>query len=162
MDTYGPVWITLRIAEMSGEFEAGPRNPGRARLAVSSSTKAITKGIAIATMIRGATSLFGSFAEAVLLAMNRAGQEFPIGIDHPDVLVGLLLGGSVAFLFSSLAPIRAVGRATMRVVVGPEPVPRPPGDRGLHDRTTGGSSTSARRPRSARRRRLGSWRCWAR
>jgi K(+)-stimulated pyrophosphate-energized sodium pump len=48
--------------------------------------------------------------------MNRAGQEFPIRIDHPDVLVGLLLGGSVAFLFSSLA-IRAVGRAAMQVVV---------------------------------------------
>ena len=100
---------------MSGEFEGRPAEILGGLDAVGNSTKAITKGMAIATAVLAATSLFGSFAEAVLLAMNRAGQEFPID-DHPDVLVGLLLGGSVAFLFSSLA-IRAVGRAAMQVVV---------------------------------------------
>src|SRR6185295_19384225 len=56
---------------------------------------------------------FGSFEEA----LRGAGFIFDgIRIDHPDVLVGLLLGGSVAFLFSSLA-IRAVGRAAAQVVV---------------------------------------------
>jgi K(+)-stimulated pyrophosphate-energized sodium pump len=63
-----------------------------------------------------ATSLFGSFAEAVLGALDEGGNAFPIRADRPDVLVGLLIGGSVAFLFSSLA-IRAVGRAAMQVVV---------------------------------------------
>ena len=117
MDTYGPVSDNAQgIAEMSGEFEGRPAEILGGLDAVGNSTKAITKGMAIATAVLAATSLFGSFAEAVLLAMNRAGQEFPIRIDHPDVLVGLLLGGSVAFLFSSLA-IRAVGRAAMQVVV---------------------------------------------
>jgi K(+)-stimulated pyrophosphate-energized sodium pump len=117
MDTYGPVSDNAQgIAEMSGEFEGRPAEILGGLDAVGNSTKAITKGMAIATAVLAATSLFGSFAEAVLFAMGRAGEEFPIRIDHPDVLVGLLLGGSVAFLFSSLA-IRAVGRAAMQVVV---------------------------------------------
>ena len=72
--------------------------------------------MAIATAVIAATSLFGSFAEAVLLALGREGIEFPIRVDRPNVLVGLLIGGSVAFLFCSLA-IRAVGRAASQVVV---------------------------------------------
>jgi K(+)-stimulated pyrophosphate-energized sodium pump len=117
MDTYGPVSDNAQgIAEMSGEFEGRPAEILRGLDAVGNSTKAITKGMAIATAVLAATSLFGSFAEAVLGAMGSAAEEFPIRIDNPDVLVGLLLGGSVAFLFSSLA-IRAVGRAAMQVVV---------------------------------------------
>src|SRR5204862_211043 len=73
----------------------------------------ITKGMAIATAVIAATSLFGSFEAA----LEAAGFTFlGIRVDQPDVLVGLLLGGCVAFLFSSLA-IRAVGRAAMQVVV---------------------------------------------
>jgi K(+)-stimulated pyrophosphate-energized sodium pump len=117
MDTYGPVSDNAQgIAEMSGEFEGRPAEILRGLDAVGNSTKAITKGLAIATAVLAATSLFGSFAEAVLGAMGGTAEEFPIRIDNPDVLVGLLLGGSVAFLFSSLA-IRAVGRAAMQVVV---------------------------------------------
>jgi len=48
--------------------------------------------------------------------MGEEGTSFPIRVDDPQVLVGLLIGGSVAFLFSSLA-IRAVGRAASQVVV---------------------------------------------
>jgi K(+)-stimulated pyrophosphate-energized sodium pump len=117
MDTYGPVSDNAQgIAEMSGEFEGRPAEILGGLDAVGNSTKAITKGLAIATAVLAATSLFGSFAEAVLGALGSAAEEFPIRIDNPDVLVGLLLGGSVAFLFSSLA-IRAVGRAAMQVVV---------------------------------------------
>jgi K(+)-stimulated pyrophosphate-energized sodium pump len=117
MDTYGPISDNAQgIAEMSGEFEGRPAEILGGLDAVGNSTKAITKGMAIATAVLAATSLFGSFAEAVLRAMGRDAKEFPIRIDNPDVLVGLLLGGSVAFLFSSLA-IRAVGRAAMQVVV---------------------------------------------
>jgi K(+)-stimulated pyrophosphate-energized sodium pump len=117
MDTYGPISDNAQgIAEMSGEFEGRPSEILGGLDAVGNSTKAITKGMAIATAVLAATSLFGSFAEAVLGAMGSAAEEFPIRIDNPDVLVGLLLGGSVAFLFSSLA-IRAVGRAAMQVVV---------------------------------------------
>ena len=117
MDTYGPISDNAQgIAEMSGEFEGRPSEILGGLDAVGNSTKAITKGMAIATAVLAATSLFGSFAEAVLGALGSAAEEFPIRIDNPDVLVGLLLGGSVAFLFSSLA-IRAVGRAAMQVVV---------------------------------------------
>jgi K(+)-stimulated pyrophosphate-energized sodium pump len=117
MDTYGPVSDNAQgIAEMSGEFEGRPAQILGGLDAVGNSTKAITKGMAIATAVLAATSLFGSFAEAVLHALGSTAKEFPIRVDNPDVLVGLLLGGSVAFLFSSLA-IRAVGRAAMQVVV---------------------------------------------
>jgi K(+)-stimulated pyrophosphate-energized sodium pump len=117
MDTYGPVSDNAQgIAEMSGEFEGRPAEVLTGLDAVGNSTKAITKGMAIATAVIAATSLFGSFAEAVLLALGREGIEFPIRVDRPNVLVGLLIGGSVAFLFCSLA-IRAVGRAASQVVV---------------------------------------------
>jgi K(+)-stimulated pyrophosphate-energized sodium pump len=113
MDTFGPVSDNAHgIAEMSGGL--GERADGiMAGLdAVGNTTKAITKGMAIATAVIAATSLFGSFSEAVA----GPGGVFSIRIDRPEVLVGLLIGGSVAFLFSSLA-IRAVGRAASRVVV---------------------------------------------
>jgi K(+)-stimulated pyrophosphate-energized sodium pump len=117
MDTYGPVSDNAQgIAEMSGEFEGRPAQVLTGLDAVGNSTKAITKGMAIATAVIAATSLFGSFAEAVLGALGEEGGVFPISIDKPEVLVGLLIGGSVAFLFSSLA-IRAVGRAASQVVV---------------------------------------------
>jgi len=114
MDTYGPISDNAQgIAEMSGEFEGRPAEILGGLDAVGNSTKAITKGMAIATAVLAATSLFGSFEEA----LKAAGFRFEgIRVDEPDVLVGLLLGGSVAFLFSSLA-IRAVGRAAMQVVV---------------------------------------------
>jgi K(+)-stimulated pyrophosphate-energized sodium pump len=117
MDTYGPVSDNAQgIAEMSGEFEGRPAEILGGLDAIGNSTKAITKGMAIATAVLAATSLFGSFREAVLGAGGGINGEFSIRVDQPDVLVGLLLGGCVAFLFSSLA-IRAVGRAAAQVVV---------------------------------------------
>ena len=119
MDTFGPISDNAQgIAEMSGEFEGRPAEVLGGLDAIGNSTKAITKGVAIATAVIAATALFGSFAEAVIkadasLAIN---GEFPIRVDQPNVLVGLLIGGCVAFLFSSLA-IRAVGRAAAQVVV---------------------------------------------
>jgi K(+)-stimulated pyrophosphate-energized sodium pump len=117
MDTYGPISDNAQgIAEMSGEFEGRPAEILGSLDAVGNSTKAITKGMAIATAVIAATSLFGSFAETVLGSLGSTAEEFPIRVDRPDVLVGLLIGGSIAFLFSSLA-IRAVGRAASQVVV---------------------------------------------
>jgi K(+)-stimulated pyrophosphate-energized sodium pump len=115
MDTYGPVSDNAQgIAEMSGEFEGRPAQVLTGLDAIGNSTKAITKGMAIATAVIAATSLFGSFEEA----LRTAGLDPFLGIrvDQPNVLVGLLIGGSIAFLFSSLA-IRAVGRAAAQVVV---------------------------------------------
>jgi K(+)-stimulated pyrophosphate-energized sodium pump len=114
MDTYGPISDNAQgIAEMSGEFEGRPAEILGGLDAVGNSTKAITKGMAIATAVLAATSLFGSFEEA----LRGAGFNFVgVRIDNPDVLVGLLIGGAVPFLFSSLA-VRAVGRAAAQVVV---------------------------------------------
>jgi K(+)-stimulated pyrophosphate-energized sodium pump len=114
MDTFGPVADNAQgIAEMSGEFEGRPAEVLQGLDAVGNSTKAITKGLAIATAVIAATSLFGSFE----VALQEAGMVFEgVRIDHPDVLIGLLIGGSIAFLFAALA-IRAVGRAASRVVV---------------------------------------------
>ncbi|MCA1727036.1 MAG: sodium-translocating pyrophosphatase [Actinobacteria bacterium] len=114
MDTFGPISDNAQgIAEMSGEFEGRPAEILQSLDAVGNSTKAITKGMAIATAVIAATSLFGSFEIALL------GEGFDyqgIRVNNPDVLVGLLIGGAVAFLFASLA-IRAVGRAASQVVV---------------------------------------------
>src|SRR6266540_2412667 len=114
MDTYGPVSDNAHgIAEMSGGLGERADQIMAGLDAVGNTTKAITKGMAIATAVIAATSLFGSFE----VALRDAGYSFAgIRVDHPDVLVGLLIGGSVAFLFSSLA-IRAVGRAASQVVI---------------------------------------------
>ena len=114
MDTFGPVSDNAQgIAEMSGEFSGEPARVLNNLDAVGNSTKAITKGIAIATAVIAATSLFGSFETA----LREAGFDFQgIRVDRPDVLSGLLVGGSIAFLFSALA-IRAVERAAAQVVV---------------------------------------------
>jgi K(+)-stimulated pyrophosphate-energized sodium pump len=78
--------------------------------AIGNTTKASTKGVAIATAVIAATSLFGAFAAAVGVV------NFQVPVNFPDVLVGMLIGGSVVFMFSALA-IRAVSRAAGTVVV---------------------------------------------
>ncbi|MDQ1724833.1 MAG: K(+)-stimulated pyrophosphate-energized sodium pump, partial [Frankiaceae bacterium] len=122
MDTFGPVSDNAQgVGEMSG---ANAENPAGAQVltdldAVGNTTKAITKGIAIATAVLAATSLFGSFREAVVGALADAGSTVStvtISIDQPNVLVGLIIGAAVVFLFSAVA-ITAVGRAAGRVVV---------------------------------------------
>jgi K(+)-stimulated pyrophosphate-energized sodium pump len=116
MDTFGPISDNAQgIAEMSGDVgERG--NLVLTQLdAVGNTTKAITKGVAIATAVIAATSLFGSFREA-LIAAGIAESAADIRVDRPQVLIGLLIGGSVAFMFSAQA-IRAVGRAAGRVVL---------------------------------------------
>jgi K(+)-stimulated pyrophosphate-energized sodium pump len=108
MDTFGPVSDNAQgIAEMSGDIEGRGAEILGSLDAVGNSTKAITKGVAIATAVLAATSLFGAFLGA--------GQLSAIEVNVPIVLVGLLIGGSVSFLFASFA-IRAVGRAAGQVV----------------------------------------------
>src|SRR4051794_9967406 len=120
MDTFGPISDNAQgIAEMSGEV-----NPQGAEVltgldAVGNTTKAITKGIAIATAVLAATALFGSYATSVLdeIVKSRA-TDFSLAdffVFNPAVLVGVLLGAAVVFLFSGLA-INAVGRAAGAVV----------------------------------------------
>jgi K(+)-stimulated pyrophosphate-energized sodium pump len=85
--------------------------------AVGNTTKAITKGIAIATAVLAATALFGSFRTSVerALATAHAADPFSLSIEKPNLLFGLIIGAAVVFLFSGLA-ISAVSRAAGRVV----------------------------------------------
>jgi K(+)-stimulated pyrophosphate-energized sodium pump len=115
MDSFGPVSDNAQgIAEMSGEVSERGNLVLTKLDAVGNTTKAITKGMAIATAVIAATSLFGSFRRALLDAGVPAALV-DIRVDRPQVLIGLLIGGSVAFMFSAQA-IRAVGRAAGRVV----------------------------------------------
>ena len=116
MDTFGPVSDNAQgIAEMSGDV-TGDGAVVLTRLdAVGNTTKAITKGIAIATAVLAATALFGSFRTAVESQLGRAAGSFSLSVDKPNVLIGVIVGAAVVFYFSGLA-IMAVGRAAGRVV----------------------------------------------
>jgi K(+)-stimulated pyrophosphate-energized sodium pump len=130
MDTFGPVSDNAQgIAEMSGDV-TGEGAQVLTRLdAVGNSTKAITKGIAIATAVLAATALFGAFRDTVVEA-TRASGGLPEGINNiqeslqytgvldvanPSNLVGLIIGAAVVFYFSGLA-INAVSRAAGAVI----------------------------------------------
>ena len=119
MDTFGPVSDNAQgIAEMSGDV-----SPQGAQIlteldAVGNTTKAITKGIAIATAVLAATALFGSYSTSVFESLAKAnvdGESLIFDVFNPAVMVGLLIGAAVVFLFSGLA-INAVGRAAGAVV----------------------------------------------
>ena len=120
MDTFGPVSDNAQgIAEMSGDVD----EKGAAVLtqldAVGNTTKAITKGIAIATAVLAATALFGSFTDTIESALATAKASLSeihvLNVADPNNLVGVIIGAAVVFLFSGLA-ISAVGRAAGRVV----------------------------------------------
>jgi len=116
MDTFGPVSDNAQgIAEMSGDVEGEAAQVLTRLDAVGNTTKAITKGIAIATAVLAATALFGAFRTTVKAALGSAASSFSLSIDRPNALVGLIVGASVVFFFSGLA-IQAVGRAAGRVV----------------------------------------------
>ncbi|MFM8352965.1 MAG: sodium/proton-translocating pyrophosphatase, partial [Actinomycetales bacterium] len=131
MDTFGPVSDNAQgIAEMSGDVH-GEGAAVLTRLdAVGNSTKAITKGIAIATAVLAATALFGSFRDAVVAAFAAADVDLEattgdiynllqfegvLDVANPSNLVGLIIGSAVVFLFSGLA-INAVSRAAGAVI----------------------------------------------
>jgi K(+)-stimulated pyrophosphate-energized sodium pump len=116
MDTFGPVSDNAQgIAEMSGDVEGEAAQTLTKLDAVGNTTKAITKGIAIATAVLAATALFGAFRTTVETALGSAANTFSLSIDKPNALVGLIFGAAVVFFFSGLA-IMAVGRAAGRVV----------------------------------------------
>ena len=120
MDTFGPVSDNAQgVAEMSGEVSEEGAQILTELDAVGNTTKAITKGIAIATAVLAATALFGSYSDAIATALVEAGEQvsvFTANVVSPSTLVGMLLGASVVFLFSGLA-VNAVARAAGAVVM---------------------------------------------
>jgi K(+)-stimulated pyrophosphate-energized sodium pump len=118
MDTFGPVSDNAQgIAEMSGDIDEDGARILTDLDAVGNTTKAITKGIAIATAVLAATALFGSYKEQVDVALDEAGDTVGSAFDlvNPNNVVGAVVGAAVVFLFSGLA-ISAVSRAAGRVV----------------------------------------------
>ncbi|MDN4478595.1 sodium-translocating pyrophosphatase [Demequina sp. SYSU T00039] len=120
MDTFGPVSDNAQgIAEMSGDVDEEAAKTLTDLDAVGNTTKAVTKGIAIATAVLAATALFGSYSDAVTHALEQASANaadyFSFEIIHPLTLVGLIIGGATVFLFSGLA-IDAVTRAAGAIV----------------------------------------------
>ena len=111
MDTYGPITDNAQGVFEMARVEAPPEVGRNLRWldAIGNTTKALTKGLAIATAVIAAISLFKSFVDETRLF------ETGIQINLPEVFVGLLIGGAVPFLFSSFA-LKAVGRASYQVV----------------------------------------------
>ena len=120
-DSFGPVSDNAAgVAEMSGEFTGEAERIMVSLDAVGNTTKAITKGVAIGSAVIAAVSLFGSFIESAGYQLNIPTgivfNKIQINVANPTIFIGLLIGGSVAFIFSALA-IRAVGRSAGTVVM---------------------------------------------
>jgi K(+)-stimulated pyrophosphate-energized sodium pump len=124
MDTFGPISDNAQgIAEMSGDVDEKGAQILTELDAVGNTTKAITKGIAIATAVLAATALFGSYTNSLASSLSDAGVANVgneilglLNIANPRSLVGLLIGAAVVFLFSGLA-INAVSRSAGAVVM---------------------------------------------
>ncbi|CAN2230783.1 MAG: sodium-translocating pyrophosphatase [Candidatus Nanopelagicaceae bacterium] len=124
MDTFGPISDNAQgIAEMSGDVKGEGAQILTSLDAVGNTTKAITKGIAIATAVLAATALFGAFTDAIKEAAHKVVGDGAVALQYqgildvadPRNLVGLIIGAAVVFMFSGLA-INAVSRAAGAVV----------------------------------------------
>jgi len=123
-DSFGPVSDNAAgIAEMAGEFGGEAERVMVSLDAVGNTTKAITKGVAIASAVLATVALFASYVETIgnQLNLKATGSALfhaaaaQINVADPTTFIGVLIGGSIAFLFSGLA-IRAVGRSAGTVV----------------------------------------------
>ncbi len=111
MDSFGPIADNASgIAELARVEDEEQRKILAKLDEAGNTTKAVTKAIAIASAVLAAISLFASYAQSL-----GTGGTVVLDISEPEVFAGLLLGGAVPFLFSSLS-IDAVERAASKVI----------------------------------------------
>ena len=123
MDSYGPISDNANgIGEMAWHDMKDAKTKEARQImadldAVGNTTKAITKGVAIASAVIAAVSLFGSYITDVGRVQAQLGQTVmeSIRVSDTKVFVGLLIGGALPWLFSSFS-IRAVSRAAAQIV----------------------------------------------
>ncbi|TSA47970.1 MAG: sodium-translocating pyrophosphatase [Chloroflexi bacterium] len=123
MDSYGPISDNANgIGEMAWHGMEDEETKAARQImadldAVGNTTKAITKGVAIASAVIAAVSLFGAYIADVSRVQAQLGQAVmeSIRLSDTKVFIGLLLGGALPWLFSSLS-IRAVSRAAGKIV----------------------------------------------
>ncbi|CAN5374168.1 hypothetical protein BH11ARM2_BH11ARM2_20130 [soil metagenome] len=112
MDTFGPISDNAQgVYEMSGAAETNVKG---AKIvshldAAGNTTKALTKGFAIATAVVASIALFHSYLDSTHLS------ALGLKLDVPEIFLGLLIGGAAPFLFSAFA-INAVGRASFQLI----------------------------------------------